>query len=167
MKIQRSIHIEASPESVWRVLGDEYGKISKWASGVHHSSNVSGPKPAGAHSSGRDCQTGMGPISERFTAFDDASRTMVYDVNAQKVPFFVTFMQSAWAVHAEAGGGSRVDMEMELKLMFPFNLLMGFMMKRQMGGSMLQLIEDLKHFVEHGEAHPRKKHEEQLALADA
>ncbi len=164
MKITRSVISASSATDVWRVLGGDYGSISDWASGVFSSSaKTGGSMPAGAHCAGRDCVTAMGPITETFESYDDSARTMVYTVEASKMPFFVKGIQSAWAVNETAKDGSRIEMVMTLKLMRPFNLLAGKMMEKQMGESMLSLLEDLKHVVENAEPHPRKVKELQDA----
>lgn len=55
------------------------------------------------------------------------------------------------------GGKSKIVMELEVNLSFPFNFLMGFMIKMQLGGLIKDLHEEIVFYIENnGEPHSRK-----------
>ena len=47
-------------------------------------------------------------------------------------------------------------MELNADIAFPFNILMGPMMKLQFGKVLREATEELKHYAETGKPHPRK-----------
>ncbi|MEM9512369.1 MAG: hypothetical protein AAF978_06780, partial [Cyanobacteria bacterium P01_E01_bin.48] len=51
---------------------------------------------------------------------------------------------------------SRVDMRAEISLLPVFGLMMGPIMRMQMGGILTNATEELKYFAEEGVPHPRK-----------
>lgn len=158
MQIRRSITIQAPADRVWTILGPNYLRVQDWASSVNVSRNRdAGRAPKGAPASGRVCETSIGPVQETMVRYDEADREMAYSAQAEKMPFFVQHMINNWKVSAMGPGQCRVDMWLEVQLSFPFNLLMGWMMRMQIGKLLTESVEELKHFAETGRPHPRKE----------
>lgn len=157
MKIQRHITIDAPPEKVWKVLGQDFDQVDQWASSVTHSvSRTGGQKLASAPMAGRTCETEIGPVKEAILEFDEDQRIVAYSAQAQDFPFFVKDMQNRWALTEAPGRRTEVDMLMSARLLFPFNLVMTLPMKMQIGKLLTFAVEELKHYVETGKPHPRK-----------
>ena len=72
------------------------------------------------------------------------------------MPFFVKGLSNSWMVQSLGNSKAQVEMCMEISLMPVFNLLMGPMMRIQMGGLLKQVREEIKYFAENGIPHPRK-----------
>lgn len=93
--------LPASPETIWRVLSDDFLEVSRWAGAVR-SSKANPATPSGFNGSpygGRVCDVdGIGLTDERIVAFDAIERTLAYTVSAKKIPFFVESMTSTWSV---------------------------------------------------------------------
>ena len=157
MQIERNLTIDATPDKVWEVLALRFDAVHEWASSVYQSSARPG-KPAvpGAPAAGRTCETELGPFKESILEFDESTKTLAYSASGDKMPFFVTGLRNRWTLSAQAGGTTQVHMLMHADLSFPFNLFMAPMMKLQMGKVLSFAIEELKHYVETGEPHPRK-----------
>jgi len=103
--------VAASPEAIWGVLSDDFLEVSTWARGVNTS--TANPKtPTGINGSphgGRVCDVdGLGLTDERITAYDATQRTLTYSVSAEKQPFFVKSMSSAWSVQPGSDKNSAV-----------------------------------------------------------
>lgn len=157
MNIHKLITINAPRERVWDIIATQFGSVGDWVSPVHTSSASSGsPRVPGAPCPGRVCQTDMGPIKEDITEFDESRGVLAYTAEGEKMPFFVKGMLNRWALKPQGDGSTVVEMHMSAKLMPPFGLLMGPMMKRQMGKMAGFAIEELKHFAETGRVHERK-----------
>ncbi len=156
MKISRTININAPAERVWDILGPNYTKAGDWASSVYVSDARPGtPKVAAAPVAGRVCQTSLGPFTETIEAFDEGRRHVAYSATGDKMPGFVKRLVNSWTVHT-SGSMSRVQIELNADIAFPFNILMGPMMKLQFGKVLREATEELKHYAETGKPHPRK-----------
>ncbi len=157
MNIKRRISIEATPEAVWRILAEQYEHVDRWASSVAHATaRMGGPKPDAAPIAGRVCETELGPFSESIVEYDEERKVLAYQARGEKMPFFVKDLQNRWSLHSAAGDRTEVGMLMTAKLQFPFNLFMPPLMKLQMGRILSFAVEELKHYAETGEPHPRK-----------
>ena len=156
MKISKTIQINASVDDVWTILGPNYTQVGDWASSVYASGARAGiPKVADAPAAGRICQTSLGPFTETIETYDAERHHVAYTATGDKMPGFVKRLVNAWSVHP-SGSGSRVEMKLSAELAFPFNLLMGPMMRMQFSKVLQQATEELKHYAETGTPHPRK-----------
>lgn len=93
--------VAASPDTIWKILSDDFLKVYEWAGGVN-SSTANPDAPAGPNGSpfgGRICDVdGIGLTDERVIAYDAPARTLSYSISAKKIPFFVESMTSSWSV---------------------------------------------------------------------
>ena len=156
MKITRTLQVNAPPERVWDILGPNYVRAGDWASSVYVSGARPGtPKIEGAPAAGRVCETSLGAFTETIEAYEPARRHVAYSATGAKMPGFVRSLRNEWTVHP-SGGGSRVEMALNADIAFPFNLLMGPLMKLQFRKVLREATEELKHYAETGRPHPRK-----------
>ncbi|MEO1086172.1 MAG: SRPBCC family protein [Acidobacteriota bacterium] len=157
MKIQRQTTINADSEAVWEVLARRFDQVDEWASSVDRSTARAGaPRVPGAPVLGRTCETELGPFTEAILEFDEDRKVLAYSAAGEKMPFFVKSLRNRWSLTAESGARTRIDMLMTADLAIPFNVFMAPVMKLQMGKILTAVMEELKHFVETGEPHPRK-----------
>jgi len=156
MKIKRTLTVNAPPKQVWDILGPNYTRAGDWASSVFASDARPGtPKIAAAPVAGRVCQTSLGPFTETIEAYDESRRHVAYSATGDKMPGFVKRLVNTWTVRPK-GSVSEIEMELNADIAFPFNILMGPMMKLQFGEVLREATEELKHYVETGKPHPRK-----------
>ena len=80
---------------------------------------------------------------------------MAYSATGDKMPGFVKSLVNSWTVRSE-GSRSQVDMELTVDIAFPFNFLMGPLMRLQFGKVLREATEELQHYAETGKPHPRK-----------
>lgn len=156
MKIERTFTINAAADQVWNVLGPQFDKVGEWASAVQHSAPRVGNGPGTAPVAGRVCETDLGPFKESILEYDEVRRILAYDAKGDKMPFFVRDLRNRWQVTPKADGTSQIDMRMQAQLQFPFNLLMGPLMRRQFASVLDKVGDELAHFVETGKPHSRK-----------
>ncbi len=145
--ISKEIEIDASVERAWEVLGDEFTQVCAWASGVTHSSG---------DNSIRTCQTSIGPIEETVTRFDPVRKGVSYTAKANKMPFFVTHLGNNWDLESLGKNRSKLKMRMEMKLIPPFNIFPGPLMRIKMSKLLDETLEEFKYYVETRKPHPRK-----------
>ena len=157
MKIARKLRVDAPPDRVWNILGPNYVRAGDWASSVYVSAARAGtPKVPGAPVAGRTCETSLGPFTETVEAYDADRRHVAYSATGDKMPGFMRGLRNSWTVRSAPGGGSEVEMELNADIAFPFNVLMGPMMKLQFGKVLKEATQELKHYAETGTPHPRK-----------
>jgi Polyketide cyclase / dehydrase and lipid transport len=156
MRIARDLEMDVPADRVWQVLANDFAKIGEWYSGVHRSQVKLDPEaPEGAACAGRISRVpGLGEIHETFTSYDPSNKTFAYEVTG--MPFFVKGASNSFAVATIDGGRSRVSLEAITHFAPVVGWLMVLPMKLQLSKLMGQLLEELKHYVEKGEIHPRK-----------
>ncbi|HEV8277293.1 MAG TPA: SRPBCC family protein [Streptosporangiaceae bacterium] len=159
-ELTRSVVIDAPPDAVWQVVAGRFDRIGEWATAIPASAACPGPRPvAGAPVPGRVCRTGVAlvpAVTETIVAFDDAARTLTYEATAG-MPSFVTLARNRWQVTAEAGRRTRVSFAAELRVRGPLGWLARWWLLAQVGRTGRHLLDDLKHYVEHGTPSPRKR----------
>jgi len=157
MKITRTLMIDKPIEEVWDILANRYTEAGSWASAVYMSRPREGtPKVAEAPVLGRICETSLGPIVESIETFNTETRTLAYSATAKKMPSFLTGLLYTWKLTAAGPNSTRVDMVLTADIAFPFNVLMGWMMRLQFKGAIDSSLAELKYFVETGRPHPKK-----------
>ncbi|MEM0948907.1 MAG: SRPBCC family protein [Pseudomonadota bacterium] len=156
MRIEKTVTVNASADRMWEILGTEYLQSGRWASAVYHSSGKGEPKIAGAPAAGRVCQTSLGPFTETIEAFDPVQRHVAYSATGEKMPSFIKGLTNSWRVTPMGPSASKIEMELTADIAFPFNILMGPMMKMQFGSVVKNVVGELKYYGETGKPHPRK-----------
>ena len=157
MKLALEVTANAPIDRVWEILGPGYVNAGEWASAVYISSARAGQsKIAGAPAAGRVCQTSLGPFTETIQEYDPNNHRVAYSATGDKMPGFVKSLVNSWTLTPAGSGRTKVRMELNADIAFPFNVLMGWMMKMQFRGALRDSIEDLKHYAETGKPHPRK-----------
>ncbi|MEL6381335.1 MAG: SRPBCC family protein [Cyanobacteria bacterium J06626_18] len=157
MQIKRQITVDTSADKVWEILGPGFEHVADWISAVHLShGRMDGTVLRNAPSSGRVCETDLGPFKEVILRYDERNRTLAYSAEGAKMPFFVTQMSNTWTVTPVSNHQASVNMRAEISLLPGFNLVMGPVMRLQIGGILSNAVEELKYFAENGVPHPRK-----------
>lgn len=154
--IKKDIHINASKSLVWGISYDKFSEVDKWLTAVPVSTG-SNPKQENDISCERQC-------TPNVKGFSKTKEVLEY-VNADKgvlryrvikgLPGFVKSATNEWTL-TETTNGTSLHMNMQMELKGVLGFLMGGIMKRQMPNVLQEALEDLKHFSEHGEPHPRK-----------
>ncbi|MEM1138829.1 MAG: SRPBCC family protein [Pseudomonadota bacterium] len=156
VSIERSTVIEAPIEVVWRVSAQEFEHIDRWDGNVKHS-RPNGPATGGAPVGGRICDLyGGGQTIERFVAFDPANCAFAYEIT-KGLPGFVTAARNTWRLEALAGNTTRLTMRVDMGVKGLLGAIMRGPMTSQMGKVLTRAQDELKHYVETGEPHPRKR----------
>ena len=157
MQIKQQITINTSADKVWEILGPQYANVFEWVSAVNYSQGRNNsPVPLSAPCSGRVCETELGPFEETITHYDERNMSLAYSAQGEKMPFFVKQLSNSWKVIPLGTDRTKVTMCAEISIMPVFRLVMGPMMRLQMGGILKNAVEELKYYAENGVPHPRK-----------
>jgi carbon monoxide dehydrogenase subunit G len=156
IEIKRQISINAPVEKVWQVLAQEFDRVGIWASSIAQSKpNLEALAPNGAMQGGRVCIVpNFGELKETFTHYDQKQWTFSYEAIAG-MPFFIKKAGNTWSLMAQ-GQTTVVNMHIIADVNFFPGKLMEPLMRRQFGRNGSEVIEELKHYIEHGTPHPRK-----------
>jgi len=157
MKITRRIIINAPIEDVWHTSAIEFDKIGQWSSGVDGSSALQEQASVdGADMSGRVCLTNFGQTYETFIDYSEEEHRFTYQVEADAMPFFVREAFNTWKLTVVSDNQTELSMSADLHLnMFP-GVLMHLPMTLQGQRALQNNLEELKHYIETGQPHPRK-----------
>ncbi|NEQ55792.1 MAG: hypothetical protein F6K11_37780 [Leptolyngbya sp. SIO3F4] len=157
MQIKRQFTVNASADQLWEIMGSQFANVSTWASSIYSSQERDiGVVHLDAPCAGRVCETSMGSFQEKILTYEKQRKIISYDAKGDKMPFFVKQLVNNWTFTPLAEGKCKVNMCMEISLLPVFNLLMGPMMRMQMGGVIDQVTEELTYFAENGIPHSRK-----------
>ena len=157
MEFKRTVIVNKPIEQVWNVLGNQFGQVCNWASGVHHSEGSAKTDAAGRVAGTRQCKTDFGQLHERVEVFDPEKHRLTY-VAYRGFPFFIDNGRNAWTLTAQ-GDRTKVDIHLIMTTKGLVGKLMGPLMKGQMARAMDQIPIDFKTYVETGEASAHKKKE--------
>lgn len=161
MRIARSINVSAPSSRLWTILAQDYAEVGRWARAVQSSApNTAAVVPEGATFGGRVCAASIGAVTETITTYDTENCALAYNAKADAMPFFVRGISGRWKL-IPAGKSTEVDLIFEADLMFPFNHLIGWAIRRQFTSAIDETLEDLRLYAETGTIHPDK----QAALA--
>lgn len=155
MEIERTVTLNAPSEQVWDLLARRFHAVGEWASVINASSALStrnGPTKV----ADRVCDTPDGIFKEQMTRFDEDRRTFSY-LAYEGLPGFVRQGGNTWSVRELGSGRSEVHMHMKFDLNPIADVLMGWMMKRQMAKAADSVLDDLKVYAETGKVSERKR----------
>lgn len=155
MRIETEVVVNRPAQAVWAVLGNQFGEAHVWGSALIHTQGH-GRSIAPQVCESRTCHiNGMGRIRERLLDFDPDQFTLEYEV-VEGFPFFVVRGVNRWTLVAEGEMVTRVRSVATITTRGAVGMLMAPMLRLQMTSLMRRLLEELKHYVEHGSPHPRK-----------
>src|SRR2546426_7885344 len=170
IRLKGHITINAPAEKVWRVLAHGFGNIGQWASAIPQSRAVTDlPAPAGAEVGERVCSTavpGFGDVQEQFMYYEEQAMRFGYQATEGR-PSFLKHAENHWVVRPRGPSTSVVEARAEIEVsLFP-GWFLAPLMKLQMRRAGVQLFEELKYYVEHGQPHPRKLKAQQKQVQKA
>ena len=156
VSIERTTVINAPLEHLWKVSADEFEHIDRWDGNVK-SSHPSGNTVVNAPVGGRVCNLySGGKTVERFIEFDNSKYTFTYEI-AEGLPGFVISARNTWLHEAVAGNKTKLTMRVVMRVKGILGRIMQCPMKLQMGKVLGTAQEELKHYIETGQPHPRKR----------
>lgn len=145
--------INVSAEDLWKIVGDDFANVGKWATSVDHSVGTGTPEYNGATCSERGCELnakGFSSIKEKLTQYDAENRELTYEV-FNGFPGFVTKAANHWTVKEVGPNQSQLVMEVTMKMKPFMGALMGGMMKKNINSLLPVVHNDLKVYAETGE----------------
>ncbi|MEM0929845.1 MAG: SRPBCC family protein [Pseudomonadota bacterium] len=154
--IERSCVIDAPIDKVWEVSATDFEQIDRWDANVK-ASRAEGTATAGAPIGGRVCDLySGGQTVEVFTHYDPKNHTFAYAIT-KGLPGFVASAVNTWSHETVADRKTKLTMRIDIVVKGVLGTLMEAPMKGQLGSVLEKAQEELKHFAETGQPHPRKR----------
>ncbi len=171
MELINRIQIEREAEHVWRLLSEDFDKVSQWMSPVYNSYKITGEDPVeGASMAGRICELSPKPgglyAVERITHIDHESREMTVEIEPRNAPAALPLSKNNLELKVVSLGEGKSEViwktSPELKT---FGKVMKPLVKVGLSKSFGEVLQELKHFAETGAQHPRKVKKSAKAVA--
>jgi Polyketide cyclase / dehydrase and lipid transport len=160
MQLTKQAIIHASAEDVWSLVAHEFDRVGSWATAVpvsHRAANAAAP--AGCPVGARTCRTTIGlfpEVEERIVAYDEDGRTLAYEA-ARGLPRFVVRASDTWSVTTIDDRRSRVSFSAIVTTRGIAGPLMALAMRVWLERAGEHVLDDLRHYAEHGKPSPRKQ----------
>lgn len=151
MKKSRTVELNISAERVWEAIGNRFGDNGLWAASLT-SSHLMGDLAVGVN---RVCMNKQQKIVERLNLFDAKKMHLAYEITSD-LPAIVKTAKNHWSVKSLGANRSSMTAEVTSDLVWwatPLSPLMTI----AVSGILTKAMDELKHWAETGEQHPRKK----------
>lgn len=153
MYIERQITISCSADEVWASVGQNFGQISDWASGVN-SSHMKNPTSE-LKGNTRVCDVpGMGTLVEEIDMADDTSRKLGYTIKG--MPAMVARCYNTMEIRQRTSSQADVVITWDIATKGIVGAMMRPMLKMQLGSATDKLLQEMKTYLETGSPHKRK-----------
>jgi hypothetical protein len=156
IEFRTEIELDVPASEAWRVLGEEFGSIGDWASGLR-SSSLDREVEVGAL---RTCELrAFGPfpsgqIIEELLEFDRHAMKFTYAPTSGMPPMFET-AKNRWSVEPLGDDRCRVKSHASIDVNW-WALPLAKLFGRGIRSGVDTFAEELRHRIEKGQAHPRK-----------
>ena len=154
MKILKTITINKSIEVVWEVIWNQFSEISKWSSYIKESKVYGQPKLEGLGFSTRELDTINGIVKQEVTSFNSKQHTVTYKP-ISGMPPIIKELRVLWALSKKDANSTNLTLDFAMNMKGMGHLLAP-LVKMKLGKVNEELLEELKHYVEKGQPHPRK-----------
>lgn len=155
VSVEKSIIINAPLDQVWQVTAGDFENIHRWDANVK-TARQKGVAHNGAPVGGRVCGLYNGSdIVESIVEYDENRHRFVYAIT-EGLPGFIESGQNTWTHQVVNPNKTRVTMKTAMNVKGFLGTIMQGPMKSQIGKLLGNVQEELKHFVETGQPHPRK-----------
>ncbi len=161
MTSKHAITINATADHAWKVIGDDFVAVDKWMAANPTADTLQGPALPGAPARGRNSYMikKFQPLyqEELITAYDPANRSVSTQVTLRKGPRLMPLLgyDAKVTVTAIDAGSCTISYEGTARTKW-FSAPMKRMLTKSMHAGFLRGLEELAHFIETGEPHPRK-----------
>ncbi len=153
LNVAQSIEIDVDVDELWHRTAEDYGGIHQWVSVV--SDVISDPNaPDQGLGQVRTCVSPFGNTRETVVAYDEDRRVFAYAIEG--MPPIVTDPVNTWTITDLGSNRSAVEMRMSGGLVPGADAAAQQELESQLEQLLGMAAEELKHYVETGEPHPRK-----------
>lgn len=156
MDIKTELIIEKNANNIWQVMGIQFDEIHLWSSFFKDSKPTGENKFDGINFSARNTVIEGGINTHTLDLFDSENFILAYTVTSGTPPF-ANKAGAEWALEIinENTSKASITVNIDLKEGIPEKKVIE--VKSWLNKSSNEMLEDLKHYVETGNLHPRKQ----------
>jgi len=169
-----TLTLNAPADHAWQIIGKEFVAVDRWMAGNPTAEAISGTALPGAPAKGRNSYLikKFQPMyqEEIITAYSNAKRRLSTSVTLRKTPKFLPMLGYAATITVEPAGDNKCTITYSGYARTKwFSKPMKGMFTKSLNPGFRRGLEELGHYIETGEPHPRKleKIESEAALAAA
>jgi hypothetical protein len=155
------VTVKATADHAWKIIGEDFVPVDKWMEAISRADAIPGPALPGAPAKGRKSHL-RGKYShinqdEVISAYSDASRTISTEVTINNLGAMVPMKgYNATIVVKETGPETcSITYTGDARTKW-FGRPMKGALTNSMDAGFLRGLEELAHYIETGEQHPRK-----------
>ncbi|MEL6562772.1 MAG: SRPBCC family protein [Bacteroidota bacterium] len=150
LEFEKKINLDVPATKAWDILWQNYENVGQWATIIPEST----ARKENGKTKGRVCTSSYGNVKEWVTHQD--SKNMNFSYEADGLPSMFKYGKNNWKIASISENRSTVTMQLSMKMTKIHGFLLGWMIKNKMNKDLENLMEDLKHFAETDNIHPRK-----------
>lgn len=147
--------INRNIELVWNIMGEDFANVHQWATNFTDSKASGEKKFDGLDYSSRTTITERGTTVQTLDAYSPEKFSLEYTIT-EGAPEIAKVASSKWSLEKISDNETKVilDFYLEPKMELPAEMAEKVKMGIYMGAK--TIAEELKYFLENGEAHPNK-----------
>lgn len=151
MKKSRTVELNISAERAWEAIGNRFGDNGLWASSLT-SSHLTGDLAEGVE---RICMNKEHETVEKLTLYNPQNMVLAYEITSDLPPIIKT-AKNRWSVKSLGANKSSMTSEVTSDLVW-WATPLSPLMTMAVSSILTKAMDELKHWAETGEQHPRKK----------
>jgi hypothetical protein len=152
---ERELIIDKNVNEVWDVMGLQFAQVHLWSS-YFLDSKAGGIKQFEALAySERITQTDRGETVQVLDSFDSENYQLAYHIT-KGMPGIAKAASGVWSLEATENNKTMVTIAFDMEIKNAIGYLLSPVIKLKIGKSAEEIAEELKYYVENGEAHARK-----------
>lgn len=157
MELHGEISVQAPASTAWRIVGERFGHIGEWAAPIGCSTMEEAPQVGAIRSCHieRFGPVPAGVIRERLITYDPEQMRVEYVADSGMPSFFAKAV-NRWLVTADGPVACIVRTHATLELRGPI-VLFGPLLAWRFRADGARVLDELRHHIETGTAHPRKQ----------
>ena len=169
-----TITVKASAAHAWKIIGEDFVHVDRWMAANPTADTISGAALPGAPAKGRNSYLikKFQPVyqEEVITAYSDAKRSVSTRVTLRNTPRLLPMLGYIATVDVKADGDEECTITYTGQATTKwFSAPLKGMLTKSLDAGFLRGLEELCHYIQTGEPHPRKveKVNSEAALAAA
>ncbi len=172
MTSKNTIRVKAPAADAWKLIGEDFVAVDRWMAAIPRAEAIDGPALPGAPAKGRISYLfkKFAPMyqEEILTAYDAAAMTISVDVTLHHGPKAMPMKGYTSTVIVRAFNDASCEVTW-IGDATPkwFAKPMKRMLTKGLDAGFIRSLEEIQHFVETGQPHPRKVEKMQLEAAAA
>jgi hypothetical protein len=152
---ERELIIDKDVNEVWEVMGLQFAQVHLWSSYFLDSKSGGIKQFEALAYSERITQTDRGETVQVLDSFDSENYTLAYHIT-KGMPGIAKTASGVWSLEATENNKTMVTIAFDMEIKNAIGYLLSPVIKLKIGRSAEEIAEELKYYVENGEAHARK-----------